>query len=202
MTVAAKWLSCSRDIIRSGSDGREPGSFKMPQTYNVGARSVFVTAVAWFFIVLAVLTVILTVVRNAAAGSILANLPAPEGVTSVLAAYLPWVMALALALSMATLVAAVGLLLRLDWARQVFIGLLGVAIAINLAGIWLQHELVTGLVSSTLSRSPLPSSAIEVFGGFVIASRVMGTVVSLGTCLLLAWIILRLRSSAVRQEFV
>lgn len=173
----------------------------MPQTFNVGSRSVFVTTVAWVFIVLALVAATSALVRNAAADSLLASLPAPRGLAQVLATYLPWVMGAGLALSLGTLAAAIGLLLRMDWARRAFIGVLVVAIAANLAGLWLQHELVQSLVASTLSRAPMPTQALDVFGGFVTASRVMGALVTLGTCLLLGWIIRRLMSTAVRQEF-
>lgn len=181
-------------VVRNRENG-------MPQTFNVGSRSVFVTTVAWVFIVLAMLTVLSLVVRNASTAALLSGLPAPRGLGALLASYLPWVLAAGLALALATMAAAVGLLLRLDWARRVFIGLLLVAIASNLAGLWLQHELVQTVVSSTLSRSPLPTPVVDVFGGFVTASRVMGAIVTLGTCGLLGWIIRRLMSAAVRQEF-
>jgi len=176
----------------------------MPQTYNVGARSLFVTVTAWVFIVVAALATVSAVVRNAAAGSLLAGMPDLHSlplVTSLLIGYLPWVVGAGVALSLATLAAAIGLLLRLDWARRVFIGLLVVAIVANLAGLWLQHEVVQSLVSSTLSRAPLPPAAVEVFGGFVTASRVMGALVTLGACALLSWIIRRLMSPMIRQEF-
>jgi len=173
----------------------------MPQTLNVGARSVFVTAVAWIFIGLALLSVAAGVVRFASAGPMIAAAPAGSGLTGLLAAYLPWVWGAGLALSLTTLAAAVGLLLRLDWARCTFIGVLVVAILANLAGLWLQHELVDSVVSSTLNRSPLPTQVLDVFGGFVTASRVLGTITTLAACGVLGWIIQRLRSSAVRQEF-
>lgn len=173
----------------------------MPQTFNVGARSVFVTAVAWTFIGLALLSVAAALVRFASAGSVVAAFPGSRGLAGLLASYLPWVMGAALALSLTTLAAAVGLLLRLDWARRTFIGVLVIAILANLAGLWLQHEMVESVVTTTLSRSPLPTPALDVFGGFVTASRVLATIMTLGTCGLLAWIIQRLRSSAVRQEF-
>jgi hypothetical protein len=173
----------------------------MPQTFNVGSRSMFVTAVAWVFILLAIAAVLSALLRHAAADSVLASLPAPQGVARVLAAYLPWVMGAGAFLSIATLAAAIGLLKRLDWARRVFIGLLLVAIAANLAGLWLQHELVQTVVESALSRTPLPAPVSDVFGGFVTASRVMGVVVTLGICGLMGWIVHRLMSAAVRQEF-
>jgi hypothetical protein len=176
----------------------------MPQTFTVGAPSRFVTATAWIFIVIAALGSLSALVQNAATGSLLAvpvaRQPLPL-VTGLLIGYLPWVMGAALAMSLATLAAAVGLLLRLEWARRVFIGLLVVAIVANLAGLWLQHEVVQALVTATLRRGTLPLEAAGVFGGFVTASQVMGVVVTLSACALLAWIIRRLMSPMVRQEF-
>jgi hypothetical protein len=176
----------------------------MPQTYNVGARSLFVTVTAWVFIVVAAMACVSAVVQNAAAGSMLASLPKAQPLpllTNLLVGYLPWVLGAGLAVSLATLAAAVGLLLRLDWARRVFIGLLVVAIVANLAGLWLQHEVVQSLVSSTLSVAPLPPQAANLFGGFVTASRVMGGLVTLAGCGLLVWIIRRMMSPMIRQEF-
>jgi hypothetical protein len=174
----------------------------MPQTLNVGARSVFVTSVAWIFMLLALLAVVAAGVRLASAQSLLVAVSPTHGLSGLLASYLPWAMAGALALSLAIWGAALGLLLRLDWARRAFIGLLLVAIAVNLAGLWLQHELVESVVSQTLSRTPLPSPALGVFGGFVTASRVLATVTTLGACAVLGLIVRRLASPAVRQEFV
>jgi hypothetical protein len=175
----------------------------MPQTFNVGARSLFVTITAWFFIVVSLLATVSAVVQQASTGSIVALHPVQPLplVTGFLVGYLPWVLGAGLALSLATLAASIGLLLRLDWARQVFIGLLVVAIVANLAGLWLQHEVVQSLVTSTLKSSPLPPTAADVFGGFVTASRVLGVAMTLAACALLAWIIRRLMSQPIRQEF-
>jgi hypothetical protein len=179
----------------------------MPQTYNVGARSIFVTVTAWVFIVMAALASASAVVQNALVASLLpqslgsANLPTLPLLTSLLIGYLPWVVGAGLLMSLATLASAVGLLLRLDWARRAFIGLLAFAICANLLGLWLQHEVVQSVVASTLSGAPLPAHAIGVFGGFVTAARVMAVVVTLGACLMLGWIIRQLMSPSVRQEF-
>ncbi len=75
------------------------------------------------------------------------------------------------------------------------------AIVANVCGLWLQQEMLQSLVSSTLQRSPLPPLAADVFGGFVTAARVMAVLVTVGACGLLVWIIRRLMSPAVRQEF-
>jgi hypothetical protein len=178
----------------------------MPHTINVGARSLFVTVTAWVFIVLAALTSASALVQNAAVASLMPGLqtgnqqPLPL-LTGLLVGYMPWVVGTGLVMSVATLASAIGLLLRLDWARRAFIGLLVVAIFANLLGMWLQQEVVQSVVSRTLSSTPIPAQALGVFGGFVTAARVMAVLVTLGACSVLAWIIRRLMSPSVRQEF-
>jgi hypothetical protein len=179
----------------------------MPQTFNVGSKSLFVTVTAWVFIVLAALASASALVQNAAVASFLPGLTVVGNVqplpllTGLLLGYLPWVVGAGLLVSLATLACAVGLLIRLEWARRVFIVLLVLAIVANVAGLWLQHEMLQSLVSNTLSRSPLPPLAADVFGGFVTAARVTAVLVTLGACALLVWIIRRLMSPSVRQEF-
>ena len=179
----------------------------MPQTYNVGARSLFVTATAWIFIVLAALASMSALVQNAAVASLMPGLQLASErnalplLTGLLIGYLPWVVGTGLVMSLATLASAIGLLLRLDWARRTFIGLLVVAIVANLLGLWLQQEVVQSVVSNTLSRVAIPQQALGVFGGFVTAARVMAVAMTLVGCSLLGWIIRRLMSEPVRQEF-
>ena len=179
----------------------------MPQTFNVGARSLFVTLTAWVFIVLAALASLSALLQNATLASWLPGLqgigvsqPLPL-LTGLLLGYLPWVVGAGLAMSLATMASAVGLLMRLDWARRSFIGLLVLAIVATLMGLWLQQEVLQSLVQATLTRAPLPPAAADVFGGFVTAARVMAVAVTLAACILLAWIIRRLMSPLVRQEF-
>lgn len=179
----------------------------MPHTINVGARSLFVTTTAWVFIVLGLMASAYALVQNAAVLSLLSGVqaqPAAQNLpplTGLLMAYLPWVLLAGLSLSLATLGSAIGLLLRLDWARRVFIGVLAVAIVANLAGLWLQHEVVQSVVTDTLTRATVPAQVLNVFGSFVTAAQVMGALVTLGACLVLAGIIRSLMSPGVRQEF-
>ena len=179
----------------------------MPQTFSVGARSLFVTWTAWTFIVLAALASASALVQNAAVASLMPGLqiatdraPLPL-LTGLLVGYLPWVVGTGLVMALATLASAVGLLLRLDWARRSFIALLVVAIVANLLGLWLQQEVLQSVVSSTLNSAPIPQQVLGVFGGFVTAARVMALLMTLTGCALLAWIIRRLMSATVRQEF-
>jgi hypothetical protein len=179
----------------------------MPQTFNVGSRSLFVTLTAWAFIVLSALAALSALVQNAAMASVVPGLQVVGNVqplpllTGLLMGYLPWVLGAGLVMSLATLGCAVGLLMRLEWARQSFIVLLVLAIVANLAGIWLQQEVLHSLVTSTLGGTPLPAAAAGVVGGFVTATRVGAVLLSLGACALLVLIIRRLMSPMVRQEF-
>ena len=179
----------------------------MPQTYTVGARSLFVTLTAWAFIILAALTSASALVQNAAVASLMPGLqlaternPLPL-LTGLLVGYLPWVVGTGLVMSLATLASAIGTLMRLDWARRTFIGLLVVAIFANLLGLWLQQEVLQSVVSNTLSSVAIPQQAMGVFGGFVTAARVMAVLMTLVGCSFLGWIIRRLMSAHVRQEF-
>jgi len=178
----------------------------MPQTYNVGARSLFVTATAWVFILLGALASVSALLQNAAVASLMPGLMGGERgalplLTGLLIGYLPWVVGTGLVMSLATLASAIGLLMRLDWARRTFIGLLVFAIVANLMGLWLQQEVVQSLVSNTLRGASIPAQALGVFGGFVTAARVMAVLMTLVGCSLLGWIIRRLMSAGVRQEF-
>lgn len=177
----------------------------MPQTFNVGSRSLFVTTTAWIFIVLSALGSVFAVLQNAAVASLmpggLAAQPHLPLLTGLVFGYLPWVAGTAFMLSVATLASAIGLLLRLEWARRGFIGLLVLAILMNLLGLWLQHEVVQSVVDQTLAHTTIPAQALGVFGGFVTAARVMALMFTLFACALLAWIIRRLNSASVRQEF-
>jgi hypothetical protein len=179
----------------------------MPQTFNVGSRSLFVSITAWVFIVIGLAASALAIIQGAATASLLPGFGLAldvrplQGLAGLLAAHVPWVAGIALALSVAMLAAAIGLLMRLEWARRAFIGVVALAIMANVAGLWLQQELLQGLIDHTLSRAPLPREAAGVFGGLATAARAAALAWSLFTCALLAWIIGRLNTPAVRQEF-
>jgi len=175
----------------------------MPTTITVGARSIFVTATAWVFMLLGALASVSALLQNAmlVSGGFDAGGQQVSGLFGMLIAHLPWVVNAGLVMSLATLASAIGLLLRLDWARRTFIALLLLAIVANLLGLWLQQEVMQSVVDTTLSTTALPPRAMGVFGGFVTAARVMAVLVTLGACGLLGWIIRRLMSASVRQEF-
>lgn len=180
----------------------------MPQTYYVGSRTPFVTLVAWGFIVVAALASASALVQSAQVDSVLPQWRAGAAMASVMPAatafllkYLPWLMGAGFVVSLGLLACAVGLLMRMEWARRTAIVLLGLAIAANLGGLWVQHQVVQALVSATLSGQVLPAPAAGLFGGFATATQVMSTLFTLACCLGIGWLIRRLMSDVVRQEF-
>lgn len=172
----------------------------MPQVFSVGARSPFVNTIAWIGICIALLFAVSPLARSMTA-SVESAFPAPEGLRQLIEQRLPWLLACGLAMSLATLAAAIGLLLRLNWARVAFIGLLTVGIVANLAGLWLQQELVHSVVSRTAASTVLPVQALDALGGLAMVSTILAAFVTASTCGVLVWTIYRLMSQSVRQEF-
>lgn len=176
----------------------------MPQTFNVGARSRFVTFIAWLAIVLAASTVAWAALQMASQPSWAALAAGRRDLPWLVARLLrglPWIHAGAIALSLATLAGAVGLLRRLEWARRAFIGLLALAIVAAVGGLWLQQELLGLMIDTTLRTAPLPQAAAEAVGGMALATRLLATAVTVAAGTGLAVVIRRLMSPAVRQEF-
>jgi hypothetical protein len=177
----------------------------MPQTYNVGSRSRFVTLIAWLFMALAAFACTWAVIQNATQSSWAAEFVGDREslpwLSGLLVHYLPWVLTCAATLSLATLVCAAGLLHRVEWARRMFIGLLVVAMVFDLAGLWLQQEFIHLFVQSALSQAPLPHNAARLFDGMVTTARLLAGFLTVAACFALAGIIRRLMSPAVRQEF-
>ena len=175
----------------------------MPHTLNVGAPSRFVNLVGWAAIVMAALVAVIAGLQYAHVASMLPQWqqrPLPL-VSAWLLRDLPWVLGAAAVLSLLLVAAAIGLLLRLDWARRTFIALVMTAIAVHLGGLWLQHELVQVLVLDSMPPGSVPAAVVGLFGGLATAAQVLAMMVTLAACMLLAWVIARLRSEPVRQEF-
>lgn len=145
----------------------------MPHTIYLGTRSLFITTTAWVFIVLGLAASTSALLQHAQLMSLPSRLQAhPQ---------LSWVLLAGLAMSLATVASAVGLLLRLDWARRAFIGVLAVAIVANLAGLVLQQVGVQLLFDAAFMHA-------------AVAAQVLA-------CAVLGWIIRSLMSPIVRQQF-
>lgn len=98
-------------------------------------------------------------------------------------------------------VAALGLLRRWTWARPLFITLMGLGIAWNLARVVFREQLMTE-VQTALAPLQGPGGArgaeLVLFQNTLMTVMVVMTLVA---CVLQAWIIKRLMSPAVAAEF-
>jgi hypothetical protein len=75
-----------------------------------------------------------------------------------------------------------------------------VAIVADLANLWLQQAFVQSLVHASVPQAVLPRAAL--LGGAVTTGQLLAGLVTVLAGVLMAWVIRRLMSPKVRQEFV
>ena len=101
-------------------------------------------------------------------------------------------------LSALTLVSAIGLLHRKNWARLVFVVLMVFGIVWNLGGIWLQQQVLSGFSKLPPNAPPHMASG---FGTMTTAMTIAMSVFAIVISLVFAWIVKRLVSRSVKAEF-
>jgi uncharacterized membrane protein len=178
------------------------------------AKSSFVTVVAWVFIVLAGFATFLSLLQNLMVTLMpqdMFNAPLQDttltrvmpGAPRLIFAHLRLLVAAMLILCLVTLTSAVGLLRRRNWARVLFIVLLGLGVVYNIAAIFLQQSFFTSM-NSFNAHLQTDSSFRHVnqdFAQMMGAMRAFMIFFSLGFAGLFVWIIFRLMSYEVRLEF-
>jgi hypothetical protein len=105
-----------------------------------------------------------------------------------------------------TLAASIGLLQRRNWARLLFIGLLGLGIVYNLAGLVLQQSMLSSMTSqfpldSAVSADSTFRATAQQFDQMMAGFRVVMYVVTIGFAALFGWIIAKLLSRPICEEF-
>ena len=103
-----------------------------------------------------------------------------------------------LVLSVITLISSIGLLNRKNWARLIFIFLMALGILWNLGGLFLQQDMFTSIPSTATEAFPEIQSQFESITHTVM---IFSVIMAIGASIVLAWIIKRLASKQVRQEF-
>lgn len=169
--------------------------------------SSFVTAVGWIVSVGAGLATAFSALQNIVFHTMMASrMPGPDELAAAgmpaafrwLFGHLGLLLGALFVVCLITFVAAVGLLRRRNWARLVFIGLLGLGIAWNLAGIGLQHYVV-GMMEGNMSRTP--ADLQDEFKQMLRIVQALTAVFAIGFSVFLAWMIKRLVAQDVRAEF-
>lgn len=181
-------------------------------TASNAPRNSFVTVVAWIYIALEGLSAFVLVLETLLVNVIFPvdqlqaamaraddKMPMPPAFTWMFG-HLRLILALCLALALIKLTAAIGLLLRHNWARLLFIGVLAFSIAWSVATIFLQQYTI-----SSIMTTPVPPNAPENFReameGMMMAVRTVTAVFALGFAGLFAWMIKKLVSPEIVAEF-
>ncbi len=177
----------------------------------VPQRSTFVTVLAWIFIVLAGFATFISLMQNAVmffmfhgGGMDRAMAEASRGpnvppFAALFVNYFYLVFVLFFVVSATTLASSIGLLYRRNWARIVFIVMMGLGIAWNLLGLALGAFMLTVVNGLPMHAAKGPPFALGTMVAVVMAFNAL---IALGFSALFAWIILKLRSPAIRAEFV
>ncbi|MGD8925780.1 MAG: hypothetical protein PVG20_02950 [Thioalkalispiraceae bacterium] len=170
-------------------------------------KSSFVTILAWIFIVLAGFATFISIMQNIMINMVFpldemqqqinspeaqANIP---NFASFMFSHLRLFFFSFLVVSSSTLIAAIGLLRRKNWARILFIVMMSFGIAWNLGGLILQQFMFSNMPHMNGSQ-PVQ------FDVFVNVIRVFSFLMALAVSILFGWIIKRLVSPAIKQEFL
>lgn len=173
-------------------------------------KSTFVTVMAWIFIVLASFTTLISILQNIMlqvmfAGPDMANAMASANQAQdmplfarVMANNFRLIFAAFMVLSATTLISAIGLLKRKNWARLLFIVIMGLGIAWNLVVFAMQLFMFPSMPQIPPDA---PADIQSEFQTISIVMTVVGAIIATSVSLLFGWIIKRLLSPAIASEF-
>ncbi len=173
---------------------------------TLNPRSTFVTVVAWVFIILTGFQTVIgifdsillstgtfkdvqSMVRDPEA---LKNIPS---VMRFIMQHIQIVVIVFLLIAVIMLAASIGLFYRRNWARIVFMGMLAAGILWTLSQTVYQSVFMERMMSG--SHMQTTADLQHTFAVF----RIVLWIIVLGVCALFAWIIKRLASKDIRQEF-
>jgi hypothetical protein len=181
-------------------------------------KSTFVTVVAWVFIVQSGLATFISVLQNVMIGFMrraFVNGPmqdtgfdaiVPSGARFVFA-HIQLLVLLLFLVCLATLVSSIGLLGRRNWARLAFIGLLGFGIVYIVAALFLQQSMISAFHNSIPIGSMFAADSTfrqtgQQMAQMLVVMSISMFVLAVGLAVVFAWIIAKLVSPPIREEFL
>ncbi len=171
-------------------------------------RSIFVTVLAWIFIVFSGFGTAISILQNIMIQTIFrssefnqAAQAVPPGVPPFAGFMMGHFQLFFIAFLLASafmLISSIGLLKRRNWARLCFIGLMALAIAWQLAGLGIQFSMFSYMHEqfSAAATQGAPDMA-----PFFIAIAVFSVIFALGFIVLFGWIVKKLISAPIAAEF-
>jgi hypothetical protein len=171
-------------------------------------KSTFITVLAWIIIVLTGFATCISIMQNILIHTVFPlgemqaamandrqsnNFPA---LAIFMLSQMQWIMGVFLAISIAAFISGIGLLKRRNWARILIIIFLGMGIIWNIVGLIMQVIV--------LASFPMIEAPAEVQSSFKIMSSVMmvfAALIAVALSVLFGWIIKRLLSASIVDEF-
>ena len=177
------------------------------QSITKYGKSQFVTILAWISIALSGFTTFISILQNimitfmfpmekmneAFKNPKFAN-DAPKGFTFIFSNFRLIIFGFLL-VSTITLVSSIGLLKRKNWARIIFICIMTLGILWNFVGIYFQN-----LMMPKFSEFPKGPGAPDFEKVFLIM-RIFSVIMAIGFSVLFGWIIKKLVSEKIKEEF-
>jgi len=173
---------------------------------NYVPRSSFVTVTAWIFIALSGFASLISILQNIMIQTLFRSQEFTQAmhemprnsphIAGFMFNHFPQVFLLFLVISLASLVFSIGLLLRKNWARLCFIGLMVFAILWQIGGIVLQLFMFSFMRGQFTQIHNAPDMSV-VF----VAFAVIGVLFALGFSVLFGWIARKLLSPPIAAEF-
>lgn len=171
------------------------------------SASTLVTVVGWIFALLALGATLISALQNLmfhfvfpndrGFGDPLAQPGVPPEMAAIWSA-MPWLLAFFLAASVATLVASIGLIRRIEWCRKLFLSLLAIMVLWQLGSIGYAFWFVR-FTRAQMAEVPAEfARAFEASQWMVLSVTVVIALAFLGV---FAWLFRRLTRADVRAEF-
>ena len=172
-------------------------------------RSNFVNVVAWLFIASAGFAAVISILQNIVVNTFfpidqmtremtrdVKNLPA---LSLFMLEHIRSFLLLFLFASVATLVSSIGLLMRKNWGRISFIAILIIGILWNLSGFVFQQFFMPSMPPNLPNT---PDDFNTIFDTMKIMITIFSALMVVAFTVLFGWIIKRLLSQEIRQEFL
>ena len=174
------------------------------------SRSTFITVLAWIFIIFSGFGTLIAIAQNVMIHTMFPvdqmqeamhtakekqNIPP---VAEFMMTHFQLIFGAFLVMSAVTFSSSVALLKRKNWARVIFIYLLGFGIVWNIGGLFLQQAFFTSIPPPS---SNAPAEFQSQFKSMATTMLVISTVMAIGFSVLFGWIIKRLTSQDIKKEF-
>lgn len=198
------------DLCRFADFARDGGIVHLAaNTKNAVSRSNFVTVLAWIFIALSGIGLFISLLQNVMINfyfpleEIQQRVHHPEAKEQIpplfifLARSIRQIFLAVLILTILMLTSSIGLLKRRNWARIVFIILMSIGILWNIGAVFLQQFILP-------SFQKLPAEAhdqMPQFEAMLNVMKIVTAMMAIGFSVLFGWIIKKLVSLEVREEF-